>query len=119
MVLNFGAEKAGMRYLISKKGFPVMTPGKGRGLGAKAPEQVTPGIRKLEGQYVDDLGRTQPWEAHYDEFGRQIERTDWNAENAAQSIPDIHHHTKEYVPNSFHHGPARIDHVEGVGPLSQ
>jgi hypothetical protein len=103
----------------SKNGFPEMAPGKGRGLGAKAPEQVTPGIRKLEGQYVDDLGRTQPWEAHYDKFGRQIERTDWNAGNRTQNIPNIHYHTKEFGTNSYNHGPSRVDHAEGIGPLSQ
>jgi RHS repeat-associated protein len=110
---------SGWFHRASKKAFPDMAPGKGRGLGAKAPEQVTPGIRKLEGQYVDDLGRAQPWETHYDEFGRQIERTDWNAGNPTQNIPDIHYHTKEFGPNSYNHGPTRVDHAEGVGPLSQ
>jgi hypothetical protein len=42
---------------------------------AKAPRNVTPGVRELEGHYVDDLGRVQPWRAHYDEHGRLIGRT--------------------------------------------
>jgi hypothetical protein len=50
----------------------------------------------LEGQYIDDLGRVQPWRAHYDQYGRQIGRTDMNAGNKAAGIPDTHHHTYEY-----------------------
>jgi hypothetical protein len=61
-------------------------------IGSKAPHQVTPGIRELEGHYIDDLGRSQPWRAHFDEFGRLIGRTDYNAGNRAAGIPDIHHH---------------------------
>jgi hypothetical protein len=53
-------------------------------------------VRVLEGQYADDLGRVQPWRAYYDQYGRQAARTDFNAGNAAQRIPDVHHHTYEY-----------------------
>ncbi|MCP4344039.1 MAG: hypothetical protein GY795_00755 [Desulfobacterales bacterium] len=52
----------------------------------------------LEGQYIDDLGRVQPWKAYYDEYGRLIARTDFNAGNRASGIPDIHHHTYEWGP---------------------
>lgn len=60
-------------------------------LAGNAPWQVTPGIRTIEGRYVNDLGHIQPWRAHYDEFGRQIGRTDFNAGNAAAGIPPVHH----------------------------
>jgi hypothetical protein len=50
---------------------------------------VTPGTNALQGQYVNDFGQVQPWTAHYDEFGRMIGRTDFNAGNAAAGIPDI------------------------------
>jgi hypothetical protein len=62
---------------------------------SKAPYQVTPGIRKLEGRYINDLGVSQPWRAHYDEYGRLKGRTDFNAGNPVAGIPDIHHHTYE------------------------
>ena len=65
---------------------------------AKAPKQVTPGTRTLEGQYINDKGRVESWRAHYDEYGRQIGRTDYNAGNRAEGIPDTHHHTYEYGP---------------------
>ncbi len=68
----------------------------GQYLAGKAPNQVQPGIRKLEGVYVDDLGRSQPWTAHYDEYGRQVARTDYNAGNRTQGIPDIHYHLTTY-----------------------
>lgn len=64
----------------------------GEYLAKKAPEQVTPGVRYLEGQYIDDLGRVQPWKAYYDEYGRLIARTDYNAGNIAQGIPNTHYH---------------------------
>ena len=51
---------------------------------SKAPRQVTPGIKQLSGQHMDDLGRVQPWKATYDKYGRMIERTDWNAANKTQ-----------------------------------
>lgn len=70
----------------------------GEYLAGKAPKQVTPGVRTLTGQHVDDLGRVQPWEAHYDEYGRLAGRTDFNAGNKAAGIPDVHHHTYEWGP---------------------
>ncbi|MEZ4313928.1 MAG: hypothetical protein R3F14_38390, partial [Polyangiaceae bacterium] len=68
----------------------------GEYLAAKAPKQVTPGTRKLQGTYKNDLGRIEPWEAHYDQFGRLSARTDYNAGNAAQGIPDTHHHVYDW-----------------------
>ena len=64
--------------------------------GSKAPKQISPDPRVLEGHYVNDLGRSQPWRAHYDEYGRLIGRTDFNAGNRAAGIPDVHHHIYEY-----------------------
>jgi RHS repeat-associated protein len=68
----------------------------GQYLAGKAPRQVTLGTRILEGQYVDDLGRVQPWRAHYDQYGRLIARTDFKAGNTTQGIPNVHHHVYEY-----------------------
>jgi len=65
---------------------------------SKAPKQTTPGTKTLEGQHINDKGRVEPWKAHYDEHGRQIGRTDYNAGNKAQGIPGTHHHTYEYGP---------------------
>ena len=78
-----------------KSGVPI---GIGQRAVGKAPYQVRPGVRVLEGTYIDDLGRIQPWRAHYDEFGRLIARTDYNAGNAAAGIPDVHHHTYRWGP---------------------
>ncbi len=80
---------------------------------AKAPTQVTPGTRILTGQYMNDLGRVEPWEAYYDQYGRLIGRTDFNAGNRAAGIPDVHFHTYEWTPGG------RIEtssHVPGVYP---
>ncbi|MEM7049914.1 MAG: RHS repeat-associated core domain-containing protein, partial [Acidobacteriota bacterium] len=81
----------------------------------KAPNQVPPGVRTLEGQYIDDLGRVQPWKAHYDEYGRQVGRTDFNAGNRSQGIPDTHYHRTEYSAQ-FPHGKSAGDHVPGEFP---
>jgi RHS repeat-associated protein len=70
----------------------------GEYLAAKAPGQVTPGVRVLEGQWVNNLGRVEPWTAHYDEYGRLIARTDYNAGNVAEGIPSVHYHTYEWGP---------------------
>jgi RHS repeat-associated protein len=102
----------------AKNDFPAMAPDKGRGLGAKAPDAIPPTGKPevLRGQYVNELGQVQPWTAHYDKFGRQVERTDEKAGNKAQGIPDTHHHTQEYDSKSWNHGPTTTDHVPGPGP---
>lgn len=81
-------------------------------LAKKAPDQVPVGTRVLQGQYVNDLGKIQPWEAHYDEFGRLVARTDYNAGNIAQNIPDIHYHLYEWGPGKipYEYG----SHLKGV-----
>lgn len=78
----------------------------------KAPKQTTPGTKTLEGQYINDKGRVESWKAHYDEYGRQIGRTDYNAGNKTQGIPSTHHHTKEYNAK-FPTGRSTGDHIEG------
>ena len=84
----------------------------GEYLAGKAPTQVTPGTRYLEGQYVNDQGKVQPWKAYYDEYGRLIARTDYNAGNIKHNIPSIHYHLYEWGPGKtpFEYG----SHIEGV-----
>lgn len=52
---------------------------------------------------MNDLGRIEPWEAYYDEFGRNIARTDYNAGNKAAGIPDTHYHVYEWTQGANHH----------------
>jgi len=73
---------------------------RGEGLGMKAPEQVEAGIRYLEGQYIRDFevwGRVEPWKAYYDEYGRIIARTDYNAPDPKHDIPATHYHLIEWT----------------------
>jgi RHS repeat-associated protein len=79
---------------------------------SKAPKQVTPGITRLEGQHVNDQGRVEPWVAHYDQYGRMIARTDYDAGNRAAGIPDTHHHIYEYNAR-YPAGRPVADHVPG------
>jgi hypothetical protein len=84
----------------------------GEYLAKKAPRYVTPGTRQLEGQLINDLGKVEPWTAYYDEFGRQIARTDYNAGYITKNIPDVHYHTYEYgvgleMSSVLNHGPGR------------
>jgi len=69
----------------------------------KAPPYTTPGTKTLEGLHINDLGRVEPWRAHYDEFGREMARTDFNAGNKAENIADIHYHVYEDGPGKIHH----------------
>ena len=64
-----------------------------------------------KGQYVNEIGKVQPWKAYYDEYGRLIARTDYNAGNKSVGIPDIHHHLYEWGPGKtpFEYG----SHIEG------
>jgi hypothetical protein len=81
----------------------------------KAPKQTTPGTKTQEGQHINDKGRVEPWKAHYDEYGREIGRTDYNAGNESQDIPDTHHHTKEYNAQ-FPDGHSTGDHLPNEYP---
>jgi YD repeat-containing protein len=85
----------------------------GEYLAGKAPQQVAPGTTVLEGQYVNDLGRVEPWTAHYDEYGRLIGRTDYNAGNLAQGIPDTHYHVYDWS-DPGQPGHEILAHVPGV-----
>ena len=76
------------------EGVPVVVElaGIGEYLGGKAPKQVTPGVRTLQGQYVNKDGTVQPWVAHYDDYGRSLARTDYNDGNIAAGKTDPHFH---------------------------
>jgi hypothetical protein len=87
----------------------------GEYLASKAPMQVTPGTTQLQGQYVSDIGRVEPWTASYDEYGRIIARTDYNAGNAAEGIPSTHYHTYSYGPGTPG-GMQTGAHIPGVYP---
>jgi RHS repeat-associated protein len=65
--------------------------------GAPAPDQVTPGIENVKGVYDGEHG-AQPYSAHYDEYGRQVGRTDYTSAPDATNHPDPHYHTREYGP---------------------
>jgi len=61
------------------------------------------------------LGRVQPWTAYYDEYGRLLARTDYNAGNIAAGILDTHYHVYEWGPGKL---PLEIEsHVEGIFKL--
>jgi hypothetical protein len=80
-------------------------------VSGKAPWHTAPGTDTLEGEYVNDIQQVQPWRAHYDQFGRQIGRTDYNAGNPVDNIADTHYHTYGY--NNGIRYPI-LDHVPGV-----
>ncbi|HOW73055.1 MAG TPA: RHS repeat-associated core domain-containing protein [Phycisphaerae bacterium] len=65
----------------------------------KAPEQVTPGTRELtHTRYNPD---TREWElsrVYYDQYGRQVARTDWSVHGRPAEHTNPHHHTTEYGP---------------------
>ncbi|MEU4620132.1 RHS repeat-associated core domain-containing protein [Actinoplanes sp. NPDC023801] len=75
--------------------------------GFKAPKQTTPGTRVIEGTYNNNRGpggeRQEPWTAHYDQYGRLIGRTDYNAGLPGQGIPDTHYHRFVYGPGKNGH----------------
>jgi RHS repeat-associated protein len=75
--------------------------------GFKAPKQTTPGTRIIEGTYNNNRGpggeRQEPWTAHYDQYGRLIGRTDYNAGLPGQGIPDTHYHRFVYGPGKNGH----------------
>jgi RHS repeat-associated protein len=72
----------------------------GPAAGGKAPDQVQPGTKNLKGEYhpEDRPGSTEPYSAHYDEYGRQTGRTDHTSAPDATTHTDPHHHTREYGP---------------------
>lgn len=68
--------------------------------GNKAPDQVQPGVKNLKGTYTpsDRPGSEEPYSAHYDDYGRQIGRTDYTGQPDPSTHPDPHYHTREYGP---------------------
>ena len=76
-------------------------------LSHKAPLQTTHGIRQLNGTHITSNGRAEPWVAHYDEYGRQIGRTDYT-----RGPHGTHHHTREYL--EYPDNVKVTDHIEGV-----
>jgi hypothetical protein len=87
---------------------------KGPGIGA-APNQVTPGIREQNGVYFSP-NRTQPerWRATYDQYGRQIGRTDYTNQPDPMTHADPHYHLRiygpGYGPKGFESGPFPGEH---------
>jgi RHS repeat-associated protein len=67
----------------------------------KAPRQVTPGVRHLTGEY-DPPTRSapEPYSAHYDEYGRLIERTDYTDQPDPDTHTNPHHHITTYGPGT-------------------
>jgi hypothetical protein len=75
--------------------------------GKKAPNLIAPGTSQLDGQYINNMGRVEPWKAYYDQYGRIIARTDFNAGNISQGIPDTHYHLYDwakYGQNPYEYG---------------
>ena len=66
-----------------------------------APDMVLSGTKELEGIHVHynklkGVEEVQPWKAYYDDYGRLVARTDYNAGNKAAGIPDVHYHLYEW-----------------------
>ena len=66
-----------------------------------SPDMVIPGTKELEGIHLHHYGLTgvdeiQPWKAYYDDYGRLMARTDYNAGNKVAGIPNIHYHLYEW-----------------------
>lgn len=66
-------------------------------IGRKAPMQVTPGIKNLKGEYHPSTrSKPEPYSAHYDQYGRQIGRTDYTNQPNPKTHTNPHHHTYKY-----------------------
>lgn len=91
-------------------------PWPGRG---KAPEQVEPGTRNVRGVYnPSDRAAAEPYSAHYDEYGRQIGRTDYTNQPDPATHTNPHHHTVEHGPG---YGPKgkETGPIPGPHPLDE
>jgi hypothetical protein len=64
-----------------------------------APMESIPGDVKF-GTHVNGKGREEPWIAFYDELGRLLGRTDYNAGNKTDGTPDTHYHLYEFINGS-------------------
>jgi len=70
----------------------------GRGIGA-APQQAEPGTSEQSGTYYSpNRAQPEPWKAYYDQYGRQIGRTDYTNQPDPQTHPNPHYHTYDYGP---------------------
>lgn len=79
-----------------------------------APHQVTPGTNTLD--HVKFNPKTGQWEqstVHYDQYGRQIGRTDNSTHGFPDTHTDPHHHTYTYGPG---YGPKGWDPGPKPGP---
>jgi RHS repeat-associated protein len=69
--------------------------------GSKAPRQVTPGVRELDWErYNRETGEYERSKVYYDEYGRQIGRTDWTDHGRSDVHTDPHHHVTTYGPGT-------------------
>ena len=64
----------------------------------KAPEQVSPGVKNVKGEYTPASRPPERHSAHYDQYGRQIGRTDYTDHGRPAAHPNPHHHTRTYGP---------------------
>jgi len=64
-----------------------------------APDQVTPGTKKLNHEkFNKKTGKLETSEVHYDEFGRQKGRTDYTDHGYPDDHTNPHHHKREFGP---------------------
>ena len=86
-----------------------------------APMQTSPGVRRLSGTHINDLGMEEPYVAYYDEYGRIVGRTDSALGDASQGIDPIHSHIYSYneFSRGFAYGAMPFgDHIPGeLDPL--
>ena len=81
-----------------------------------APKFTSPGTSSIDGVHVNDLGQGEPYTAYYDEYGRQIGRTDYTGGNSAAGIEPIHSHAFTYLHPDYPNGislPGGLDHAPG------
>ena len=82
--------------------------------GGKAPDQVMPGVRNVRGVYDPPTRRApEPYSAHYDEYGRQIGRTDYTNQPDPAVHTNPHHHIRDYGPGF---GPKGLERGPFPGP---
>ncbi|MFZ5876324.1 MAG: RHS repeat-associated core domain-containing protein [Nitrospirota bacterium] len=68
-------------------------------LTKNAPRQVTPGTKTLEHTKLNpETGQLERSTVHYDQYGRQVGRTDYTTHGRPNAHTDPHHHTTEYGP---------------------
>lgn len=68
-------------------------------LAKNAPKQVAPGTKTLEHTKLNShTGQIEKSTAHYDQYGRQVGRTDYSTHGRPNAHTNPHHHTTEYGP---------------------